>query len=341
MVLLLGLVALALFIWLSRRNAGREEKEIQAVQHEATGQPETENEKSNSKVKSLHPGEVQQQPQTRKAANVSDSESQVTQGGQYLVQQNVPIMLWGKIIDQDGGPIPDVRITMRARQWTLLTPTDVDAAFPKHETRTDANGNFEWTGVEGDAVELDLIEKAGYRPSPKTPHSLGLSGSSVENPVIFKMWKEGVKEPLVEGSKVFGIDADGRVYTLNLLDGKKVESAADGDLRVSIVRPRGVKYRDKYQWSFVIEGVGGGLLETDDEFMYLAPESGYKPKFETQLDPGDPAWAPLVKKQFFIRSRGGQVYGRIQVEVHAIYNVHSAIEINYAINPTGSRNLQP
>jgi hypothetical protein len=155
------------------------------------------------------------------------------------------------------------------------------------------------------------------------------------------MWKEGVKEPLVEGSKVFGIDADGRVYTLNLLDGKKVEGAADGDLRVSIVRPRGVKYRDKYQWSFVIEGVGGGLLETDDEFMYLAPESGYKSKFETQLDPGDPAWAPLVKKQFFIRSRGGQVYGRIQVEVHAIYNVHSAIEINYAINPTGSRNLQP
>ena len=40
--------------------------------------------------------------------------------------------------------------------------------------------------------------------------------------MIIKMWKEGSKEPLVGGSHVFGIDS-GKVYTLDLLTGKKIE----------------------------------------------------------------------------------------------------------------------
>jgi hypothetical protein len=90
-----------------------------------------------------------------------------------------------------------------------------------------------------------------------------------------------------------------------------------------------------------LEGANGGLLETNEEFPYFAPETGYKPRFEMQLDAANPEWTPLVKKQFFIRSRGGQLYGRILIEVHAIYNVHSAVEVNYTLNPAGSRDLQP
>lgn len=150
------------------------------------------------------------------------------------------------------------------------------------------------------------------------------------------------KATLITGEKVFGIIPDGRVYTLDFLQGKKTEGdRAEGDLRISIVRPPEATPHGKYKWSCVIESVHGGLMETDDEFMYLAPESGYEAKYALNLVPTDQAWTPLVKKQFYFRSRDGQMFGRMHVEVNAIYNDKSAFEVNYAVNPSGSRNLQP
>jgi hypothetical protein len=82
------------------------------------------------------------------------------------------------------------------------------------------------------------------------------------------------------------------------------------------------------------------LLQTEDEFMYLAPESGYTPQLEMQFHASDTSWAPMVKAQFFIRTRNGQAYGRVELEVNSIYNHKSAIEVNFSMNPAGSRNLE-
>ncbi len=156
------------------------------------------------------------------------------------------------------------------------------------------------------------------------------------------MWKEDAKEPLVGGNYVFGIDS-AKTYTLDLITGKKIEGQAAGDLLVSITRPPDAKPHDKFPWSFSIEAIQGGFAEPDpnDEFMYVAPESGYQPRIEMQFDPNDPAWAGIVNRSFFFRSRNGQVYGHAQVEIDSIYNVHSALQIDYTVNPNGSRNLQP
>jgi hypothetical protein len=235
-----------------------------------------------------------------------------------------------------------VKVRVGVRHWNVVNPAPWGAqgqTIPV-EKETGVDGRFEIRDVTGDGVHVESISKSGYQLSPKAPNHFGPSSGSFENPIIIRMWKEQAAEPLVSGSRIYGIDSS-KVYTLDLITGKKIEGEAIGDLRVSITRPDGVGRRDKYPWSFSIEGIEGGVVENDDEFMYLAPESGYKPKYEIQLDPEEPSWAPLVKKQFFIRSRGGGIYGRIQIEVRSIYNVHSAIEIDYAINPTGSRNLQP
>jgi hypothetical protein len=259
---------------------------------------------------------------------------------QDVLGRNKAVDFFGEVIDQNNQPISGVHIVLKVRHWHYNPPADLDSDFPQHELKTDASGKFNFTGVTGDVLELESIEKDGYRPSPKIPHSLGTSGGSLEQPVTFKMWKEGAKESLITGSHVFGIDLD-KTYTLDLIQGKKLAGETVGDLRVLITRPSDAKPREKYQWSFSIEAVGGGLLESDDEFMYLAPESGYEPKIDMQLDPDNSNWKGEILKQFFIRTRDGQVYGRVQVQIYSVYNVHSAIEVNYAINPNGSRNLQP
>lgn len=146
--------------------------------------------------------------------------------------------------------------------------------------------------------------------------------------------------PLINGSHVFGMDS-GKIYTLDLIQGKKFVGETSGDLRVSITRPNKVNSKDRYPWSYSIGAIDGGLIETEDEFTYSAPAAGYQPEISRKFEPTDADWNFDIHKRFYIRTRNGQVYGRIEVVFHSAYNVHSAIEINYALNPNSSRNLQP
>lgn len=260
-----------------------------------------------------------------------------------LEESNVPIDFHGRVIDQDRNALSGVVLKVVVRHWAVAIPgaPPPDLGQYSFERVTGPDGRFEINGVTGDAFDLGSIKKDGYEASPRTLRSYGPSSGSFDNPVIFKMWREGAKEHLIAGSHVFGIDS-GKAYTLNLITGKKIVGQAEGDLLVSITRPSEAKPRENFPWSFSIKAIGGGLVQADpdDDFMYYAPQSGYQPTIEWHFGSGDAAWAGTAKGRFFIRSRDGQVYGRAQVEIYPIYNVHSAIEIDYAVNPNGSRNLE-
>jgi hypothetical protein len=278
-------------------------------------------------------------------AQIQTANTRLELYGRDLELKNVPINFYGKVIDQDGNGIVGVQIALRVRQWHL--DAKWGNTFPKYDRTTDSNGDFSFEDSTGDSLTIESVAKDGYRLSPRAQTGFGYGRVPIpfhpdpQNPVILKMWREfGTKEPLITGNHIFGVDS-GKTYTLDLIHGKKIEGEVDGDLLVSITRPNEVNSRDRYPWSYSIEAIHGGLIETDDEFMYLAPESGYELKFVRQFDPTDSDWNLDVAKQFFIRTRDGQVYGRVQVQIHSVYNIHSAIEVNYAVNPNSSRNLQP
>lgn len=284
--------------------------------------------------------------------SIQDTRSKLEEFVQtYNKYHNIPIEFYGKIIDQNSNPVVGVKINVTVRQQyavSAIERTSISKEIPMEAT-SERDGRFVIRGEKGDSLHIDSIQKEGYLLSPKTENIYPYV-SSIEpfhpnslNPVIIKMWKElPVKEQLITGNHVFGIDI-GKTYTLDLIQGKKFAGEAVGDLQVAITRPTDAKPGDKYPWSVSIEAINGGLVQAppDDEFMYLAPESGYESKFEVELNPDDADWKKEINKRFFVCSRNGQVYGRIQVTVYAIYNVHSAIEVNYALNPNGSRNLQP
>lgn len=263
---------------------------------------------------------------------------------QTIEQKNSPINFYGKVVDQDGNPVSGVTVNVKVRQWYVrsLATFDTDAHIIPIKKETDLSGRLEIHGMEGDVFDVESIQKPGYVLSPKTPNGFGPSSGSLENPVIIKMWKMGEKAQLVDGSKFWGIIPDGRIYTLDLIQGTKVESAtAVGDLRVIVNRPSGVSRQDRYDWSFQITPIDGGIIETEDEFMYQAPQDGYTPEYKLQLAASDTKWTYRVKKSFFVKTRGGQNYGRINVEVFAHYQNDGVFSVDYAVNPHGSRNLQP
>ena len=257
--------------------------------------------------------------------------------------KNSPIVFFGVVIDQNTNPVSGAKIHSTIRQWYVRSPLTLSygAHFISVEKESDLNGRFEINGEKGDGFGVG-IEKNGYQLSPKAPKGFGPTAGTFENPVIFNMWKEGEKAQLAGGSKFWGIIPDGRIYTIDLLQTTKVESTnAAGDLRISVSRPEGVSRQDHYDWSFQIVPIDGGIMEAADDFMYEAPENGYMPEYNFHLNKSDIPWAYRVKTNFFIKTRGGQNYGRITLEVFAHYQNQGVIDISWSVNPSGSRNLQP
>lgn len=75
--------------------------------------------------------------------------------------------------------------------------------------------------------------------------------------------------------------------------------------------------------------------------MYLAPESGYQQKVivEQPHDGGKNVYQIELKKRYYLKSRSGQLYARLRLDISPFYNDYSLIHITYFANPNSSRNL--
>jgi hypothetical protein len=259
-----------------------------------------------------------------------------------LDAQNVPFDFYGQVIDQGSNSLPSVKIKLTARHWSI----DPSLGAIHIVKETDAAGRFHINGVTGDAFDIESVEKSGYDLEPHSRHSYSAVGGSFEKPIIFKMWSTNIQEQLVTGEKRFHIVPDGRTYVIDLSKGTIAESG-EGDLKVWIKYQAAVTGSQLYDWSSEIDVINGGLLQETDAYssMYSAPMEGYTPTF---LYPQQPVQIKAGQRgrtgqhRFYIMLKNGQEYGRITIDLVAPYNdqIPGLIEIQYAINPSGSRILR-
>jgi hypothetical protein len=259
-------------------------------------------------------------------------------------EKNVPVSFFGKVVDQEGQPLANANVKLAVRQWHGPAAGNIGVRFNEHNLVTGQDGRFNLQDERGDSVSVKGIEKDGFELSGKSQLGFSYEGGTEpdpNSPVVYKMWKITAAEPLITGEKFYGMIPDGRTYTLDFLNGKKLEGqSTDGDIWVRIIRPASVQRREKFPWSYTIEAINGGVIETQDEFLYLAPESGYTERYEAKFDPSAADWCREVKRQFYLRLRGGQVFGRLEVEMFADYNGKSVFSVKSFVNPAGSRNLR-
>lgn len=265
---------------------------------------------------------------------------------QYVEDKNSNINFYGQVIDQYSNGIPGVHVKVKLRQWYVSPPSTFNAEgrMIPIEKETSSDGRFEIHGERGDNFDLDYIQKDGYELSSKTYPSYKTSGGSPDNPVIFKMWEKGTKEALIAFRKDTRIPYNGTSVIFDLLKGEKSLTAIEGDLRVTLLRnPLKVQFDRKtpYDWDATIEAIGGGVIETDDEFMYRAPETGYQPKLEIDMPATATNWTSLKSLSFYLKSRGGQCYGRVTVGFYTDSpKTTTGFRIDSVLNPSGSRNLE-
>jgi hypothetical protein len=256
-----------------------------------------------------------------------------------------PITFYGKVVDQFGNPVVAANIRGNveiSRKW-------MEQKWEEHYTTTDRGGQFQFSGLHGQnfvvspqkdgyeyksnnvafAYSALTPEKERHRPDPAAP-------------VVFRMWKQQGAEPLISGEKFFGIKADGTPFTIDLVKGQKTEGrGGDGDLIVAISQPPQIVTGQRFDWSFNVEAIGGGLVEAPEpQYLNEAPAEGYQSGISQELRGANREWSEVVRKTFFLKSRNGNQFARVIAEVHANYQGAAVFSLRYLVNPSGSRNLE-
>jgi hypothetical protein len=213
-------------------------------------------------------------------------------------------------------------------------------------TVSDGNGFFSLTGRNGKRLYVD-VGKEGYYSSGHSRGGAfeyanpadGLFKPDQNNPVVFYLRKKGQGEELIQGLKLFGSRIEGTPSYVDLTEGKN-SLTPPGDFTVQCTRSERNADR-KFDWTFTLGAVGGGLIESTDEFMFLAPEEGYQPAFEIGHKASDPDWVGQEKHKLFIKSQDGKHYARIEITIMPGYSDKAAYDLKWTLNPNGSRNLEP
>jgi len=266
---------------------------------------------------------------------------------------NIPVEFYGQVIDQNSNPVAGVKIDVTVRQQYVKSPTEYsgyDVEIPM-EASSEEDGRFVIQGKKGDSLHIDSIQKDGYQLSSQVRKTYGYVGTAIpfhpdsQNPVIIKMWKNAVSAQLISQDKDTRIPYDGTPVTFNLLTGQKNVDNSAGDLRVTLIRnPLNIPsdYRNAFEWHATIEAVDGGLIQSDDEFMYEAPEEGYQPQIQIDMPTNAANWSNIYDISFYAKTRGGKVYSRVKFEFRVDSSKpQTGFTITSSANPNGSRNLQP
>lgn len=258
---------------------------------------------------------------------------------------NLPINFYGRAIDQDGNALSDAKVSLEIHSGTTNYSINGGMRVERLTTSTDANGNFAVINKEGHSITVSAIEKEGFELSPKVARMysyrvLPIRFHSEPNaPVIFKMWKKQGAEHLQNSAWHGNIVPDGNTITFNLRDGKRAD---DGDLQITCKRvPLDILPREhkRYDYSLTAVVVGGGIMPTEDEFTFLAPEVGYMPSVKLGAKANDLKWVGSVKQEFYIKTSEGH-YGRLSVDWYGDLTSPTHFEWDSSINPSGSRNLE-
>jgi len=265
---------------------------------------------------------------------------------------NVPIHFWGKIVDIDGKPIPKVHVRAKVRTWFLVPAAG--SRFPKYDTYSDAYGRFEFDHLRGDVLEIEALEKDGYEAEPISIRGYGFNTSdnvvtSQNTPVKFRMWKQAENVSLSNGERIYRVDPNGNILSVNLLSNDQdLTPSKESDLRLWIKRPPEVKFGQRYDWTFGIEAVAGGLIEQTNTYdsMWLAPADGYTNSCRIEIHAQkNGGWGYAISGlRFYIKTRDGKIFGRIVVDARASsdgVSGGSQFRIEYAINTAGGRILKP
>jgi len=249
---------------------------------------------------------------------------------------NAPITFFGKVVDQNGDPVPFARAA-----YGLLDKFNESGSNGRVDA--DVNGFFTIQGVKGAAIGVN-VSKSGYYQIHKVSDqyfSYGSGGDSMskspplrDNPAVFVLQKMGETEPLVRIEKSARLAKSGTPTVLDLASGS-INSAGDLQIEAWTDEPEGGR---KFDWRCRVTVPNGGLVERKNQFDFEAPEDGYVKTVEITMRRDAEQWVSQQQRDFFVKLPDNH-YARINFTMIAGGNHYFLLE--GFLNPKpGSRNLE-
>ena len=263
---------------------------------------------------------------------------------EILAYNDVPIVFYGRIEDQFGNPVVGVEIT-----GTTIINNGVTTGANRVSTISDANGFFQLDAGKGESLGI-MPRKAGFTLAStatlfKYSHLEDHQYTpDAKNPTVIKMWKLQGAKPLVSIDQHCKIPYTTAPINFDLLAGQIVPSG--GDIKITVSRPAGIiSGRAPKDWSVQIEAVDGGLIETsvgEARVTYAAPNSGYEPSKKFTMSNSNNTWYEAVHQMFFVQSRNGEVYGKVNFSLRINQNPDDSMSITLSgvASTNGSRNWE-
>lgn len=280
----------------------------------------------------------QESSEERRRKKTKQRENEIRLG---IQQANVPINFWGKVVDQDGNPLEGVKITYRVGKPRVMWDTNTVVK----DVTTGANGSF-YIEDKGSGFSFKNFEKEGYRKTQGQRVSFTYSDNSERyspdrtKPKIYTLIREEEIQGLISSTRQLLLNWDGVPVYYDLKKGRLGKS---GEIKITAKRGevKGIGQTARYNWSFEMEILNGGILETTQEQAFLAPEEGYKSSWGYGFLASDSDWKHRKHGNtfLFLKLPNGN-YGRLKIRFSAEPGSKLSGRIYSYLNPTGGRLLE-
>jgi hypothetical protein len=256
----------------------------------------------------------------------------------WSAQVHGQIQFYGKVVDENNQPIEGAGVQfVWAHVWPLPEGT------PSTNVISDQEGLFSLSGIIGSSLGVHVSKEGYYDVRSLDNDNFNYSSlpgmtpfqPDSNNPVIFHLRKRGAGADLISAALNVKISRDG---TPTYVDFLNKTSGAIGQMQLSQMKPSYETWKQATEWSFSMTIPDGGFIEENDEFPFEAPESGYQPKLQFDFKVGQPDWETHFTKSYYFIFGNPPRYGQLTVETEII---SGGARIIYAINPDGSRYLEP
>lgn len=294
--------------------------------------------------------------------------------GHAARQANQNVVFYGLCIDQDGNPIEGVSVNARlSKQRRSVVAALITGEFKYYvelAAQTDRSGRFEIKD-NGSYLLLERIQREGYLPA-RGPDSFGfafgqiLYGSAmagmhqavIDDPVVFTLWKKGEGSATIDAKRRRTYHADvglkpedlAREHFFDLGEGVRKEGPSPRTVTITAQNDGHRRWDSSSNriigeptraWSFEFSIPKGGLVETEDLFLFRPPESGFEETFRYATKKGWDGFSYQIEdRKFYFRTTDGN-FGAFVLRVDAPSDGGMGFRFSEIyFNPEGERNLE-
>ena len=331
---MLSFVAIALIaiVWLLRRSQNPHPPiPTEAVERDATLTPTAQVSATNA------PSRSQKSPSETPEEYTQQFHERVMADRDF--EWKHPIDFWGRVLDEADQPLEGATIE--------FTWNDVSQEGSSHSVATsDRDGRFSLLDRRGKRLYVKVWREGYYSTSQALTAAFEYANPfdnrfipDARNPVVFRMRKIAALEPLETRQVKLDLPNNAGPLGFNPVTHKL---HSEGPLLLELqASPRDEQKRSDYRLTMVIRG--GGLIATNEEFPFTAPEAGYEPSHVWMMEREDPNWMADLSGQFYFYLSDPRLYGRGRFELllsNGRADSSSVLILTYWLNPSGSRNLE-